>query len=50
MAAKVHFIAYCILDPDTVEFVANPSLFNVNKKAPFSISGIFTKIWTNFLH
>ena len=38
MAAKIHFAAYCIFDPDNVGFVVDPSLFNVNRIASFSCS------------
>ena len=37
MATKIHFAAYCLFDPDSVGFIVDPSLFKVNKKAPFFI-------------
>ena len=37
MAAKINFAAYCLFDPDSVGFIVDPSLFKVNKKAPFFI-------------
>ena len=44
MAAKIHFTGYCIFDPDTAGFVVDPSLFNVNKKAPFSFSCFYPEM------
>ena len=44
MAAKIHFAAYCIFDPDIVRFVVDPSLFNVNRKAPFSFSCFYPEM------
>ena len=44
MAAKIYFTAYCIFDPDTVGFVVDPPLFNVNKKTPISFSGFYPEM------
>ena len=39
MAAKIDFTAYStVFYPDPVGFVVDPSLYIVNKKAPFSFS------------